>query len=100
MAVDIGVNSSSSAAKVSRPMLLIHMKDENLALCMCLVNPALGSPWNGTRTLQDSPRNSLISSISGSKKKMGLASSSIPSTFFFAWNFIINFDKFFLAAFC
>lgn len=69
MPVDIGVNSSSSTGKVSRPMLLIHMKDENLALCMCLVNPALRSPsWNGTRTLQDSPRNSLISSISGSKK--------------------------------
>lgn len=98
--MDIGVNSSSSIAEVSRPILVIHMKDENLALCICLVNPALGSlSWNGTRTLQDNPRNSLISSISGSKN-MGLASSSIPSAFFFAWNFVINFDKFFLAVLC
>lgn len=96
----MGVNSSSSTVKVSRAILVIHMKDENLALCICLVNPAPGSlSWNGTRTLQDSPRNSIISRISGSKN-MGLASSSIPSAFFFAWNFIINFDKFFLAAFC
>lgn len=55
----IGVNSSSSTYKVSRSVFGIDMKDENLALCVSLVNPALGSlSWNGTRTLWDSPRNS------------------------------------------
>lgn len=99
--MDIGENSSSGAAQVSRPILVMHLKDENLAyiyLSICLVNSALGSlSWSGTRALQDSPRNSLISSISGSTNT-GLASSSIPSAFFFAWT--LNFDKFFSAAFC
>lgn len=63
-------------------------------------NPALGSiSWGCTRTLEDSPRNSLTSSISNSKN-MGFESSIILSATFFAWNFIIIFDTFFLAAFC
>lgn len=55
--------------------------------------------WNRTRIPQDSLGNSLISIISESKS-LGPASSSIPSAFFIAWDFIINFDKFFLGAFC
>lgn len=51
--------------------------------------------WNGTRIPQDGLRNGLVRIISGSKS-LGLASSSMPSAFYVAWGFIINFDKFFL----
>lgn len=55
--------------------------------------------WNGTQIPHDSLTNSLIGFISGSKS-LGLASSSIPSAFYVTWDFIINFDTFFLGAFC
>ena len=81
--MDIGVNSSSSAAKVSRPILVIHRKDENRALCICLVNPALGSlSWNGTRTRKGSPGNSLeAASVVGKIRPLHQAISHRP----FSW---------------